>query len=143
MPINSTKLGPGSLTLGAGAMEVNAQLRAANVTPAEAVEETDPIRVLSGDVLDGSSTQTYSFTLGGTFLQDLGAVASVVDWSWANMGTEQAFEFVPNTAAGRAVSGLLIPVPLVIGGDDPEGAPMQSDFTWRIVGTPDWDVIAP
>ena len=142
MPINSTKLGPGSLTLGVGAMEVNAQLTAAQVTPAEAVEETDPIRVLSGELLDGSSTQTYSFTLGGKFLQDLGAVASVVDWSWTNMGTEQPFVFVPNTAAGREVSGVLIPVPLVIGGEDPEGAPLQSDFTWRIVGTPDWQPVA-
>jgi hypothetical protein len=143
MPINSTKLGPGSLTLGAGAMEVNAQLTACNVTPAEAVEETDPIRVLSGELLDGSSTQTYSFTLGGSFLQDLGAVASVVDWSWTNMGTEQPFVFVPNTAAGREVSGVLIPVPLTIGGEDPEGAPLQSDFTWRIVGTPDWQDVTP
>lgn len=138
MPIKTTKLGPGTLTLGAGAMEVNAQLTSCKVTPSEAVETTDAIKVLSGETLDGDSSATYSFVLEGTFLQDLDdAVAGVVDWSWTNMGTEQAFVFTPNTAAGIACTGILTPVPLSIGGDEVDAGPMASDFTWRIKGTPD------
>lgn len=137
MPINTTKLGPGTLTLGAGALEVNAQLTSCSVVPSESVESTDDIKVLSGEVLAGDESATYAFTLEGSFLQDLGAVSSVVAWSWDNMGTEQPFTFTPNTAAGVDVSGTLVPVPLRIGGDEVDGPPMASDFTWRIKGTPD------
>lgn len=139
MPINTTKLGPGTLTLGAGAIEVNAQLTSASVTPSESVETTDPIKVLSGETMEGDETATYTFVLDGTFLQDLGAVSSVVAWSWENMGTEQPFVFTPNTAAGVACSGTLVPVPLRIGGDEVDAGPMSSDFSWRIKGTPTLD----
>jgi hypothetical protein len=137
MPINTTKLGPGTLTLGVGAMEVNAQLTAASVVPSENVTTTDAIKVLSGEELAGDDSASYTFTLEGTFLQDLGAVSSVVDWSWTNMGTEQPFVFTPNTAAGVDVSGVLTPVPLRVGGDEVDAGPMASDFTWRIKGTPE------
>lgn len=136
MPINTTKLGPGTLTLGAGALEVNAQLTSCSVTPSENVDQSDDLKVLSGEVLAGDASATYSFVLEGTFLQDLGAVSSVVDWSWANMGTEQAFTFTPNTAAGIECTGTLTPVPLRVGGDEVDQR-MTSDFTWRITGTPD------
>lgn len=138
MPVVTTKLGPGSLTLGTGALEVNAQLTACQVNPTENVEETETIRVLSGETVDGTETATYAFTLSGSFLQDLGDVASVVAWSWTNMGTEQSFVFVPNTAAAQEVTGTLVPVPLTIGGDEVEAGPMSSDFTWRIKGTPEF-----
>lgn len=136
MPINTTKLGPGTLTLGAGALEVNAQLTSCKVTPSESVEATDDIKVLSGEVLDGDESASYAFVLEGNFLQDLAAVSSVVAWSWTNKGTEQSFVFVPNTAAGTEVSGTLVPVPLTIGGDEVDAGPMSSDFTWRIKGDP-------
>lgn len=136
MTINSRKLGPGTLTLGTGTpLECSGQLRACRVVPSESVTSTDPIKVLSGEQLGGSSSPSYSFTLEGTFLQDLG-YAGVVDYSWTNMGDEVPFSFTPNTAAGTVVSGTLTPVPLAVGGDDPDGEPMASDFTWRIKGTP-------
>lgn len=137
MPINRTKLGPGTLTLGAGAMEVNAQLTSCAVVPAESVDTGDTIKVLSGETLEPDETATYSYTLEGNFLQDLGAVASVVDWSWTNKGTEQAFVFTPNTTAGSIVEGTLVPVPLRVGGDEVDTT-MSSDFTWRIKGEPDY-----
>lgn len=135
MPINTTKLGPGTLTLGVAAQEVNAQLTSASVTPAESVTTTDDVKVLSGEVLAGDETASYAFTLDGNFLQDLGAVSSVVAWSWDNMGTEQPFTFTPNTTAGTEVTGTLVPVPLRVGGDEVD-ARMASDFSWRIKGTP-------
>lgn len=139
MPIKTTKLGPGTLTLGAGALEVNAQLLGCKITPSESVETSDAIRVLSGEQLDGDENVTHTFVLEGTFLQDLGEVASVVAWSWANMGTPQPFAFVPNTAAGTAVDGITVPVPLTIGADEAsETENMESDFSWRIKGVPDF-----
>lgn len=140
MPINTTELGPGTLTLGSGALQVNEQMTSATINPAEAVETTDTIKVLSGATVDGAESVTHTFTLSGTFLQDLASAAGVVAWSWENMGTEQAFTFVPSTAAGLAVTGTLVPVPLAIGGDEVDAGPMSSDFTWRIKGTP---VLAP
>lgn len=137
MPIKTTKLGPGTLTLGAAAQEVNAQLTSCTVNPSESVSGgSDAVKVLSGEELAATDgTPSYAFTLSGTFLQDLGDVASVVDWSWTNMGTDQPFTFTPNTAAGTTVSGTLVPVPLSIGGDAVDEN-MASDFTWRIKGTP-------
>lgn len=139
MPISSHKLGPGVLELGAGAMEVNAQLTSCKVTPSESVSSTEAIKVLSGEQIDGEEEATYAFVLEGNFLQDSPGVASVVDWSWANAGTEQPVRFVPNDAATREVAGVIVPVPLAVGGD--VGDRMRSDFTWRFVGTPDLGVV--
>lgn len=135
MPIKSRKLGPGSLTLGSGAMQVNAQLSACKITPSENVEQGDAIKVLSMEVLEGDESVTHSFVLEGTFLQDYGDVASVVDWSWTNMGTEQDFVFIPNNDAERQYSGILVPVPLTVGGDEVDTT-STSDFQWRCKGTP-------
>lgn len=143
MPINTTALGPGTLTLGAGALETSAQLTACRVNPTENVTTREGTVVMSGERIEDESSETYSYTLEGTFLQDLTAaeVASVVAWAWANKGTEQPFAFTPNTAAGVAVNGVVKPVPLGVGGDEVE-ARMSSDFTWRCVGEPtlDWPV---
>lgn len=143
MPINSRKLGPGSLTLGAGAMAVESQLSKCRLNAAESVTASgEKLKALSGETKDGTTeTADYTFTLEGTFWQDDPGVSSVVDWSWTNMGTEQPFVFVPNTEGGREVSGILTPVPLSIGGDDVEETDMASDFTWRIKGTPTRDVL--
>lgn len=140
MPISSRKLGPGQLELGATPLEVNAQLTSCKVTPSESVSATEVVKVLSGEQLDAEEEATYAFVLEGNFLQDDPGVASVVDWSWANMGTEQPFRFVPNDAATREVAGILTPVPLAVGGDE-IGATMRADFTWRIKGTPDKGVV--
>lgn len=141
MAIERYVLGPGTLSLGSGPLQVAAQVRACRVTASENVTETDAIPVLSGEEIAATSDQTYTFALTGTFIQDL-AAAGVVDWSWTNKGTEQAFTFVPATAEARQVQGTLIPVPLDIGGDvirPGSGDPPQADFTWRIVGDPDFE----
>jgi hypothetical protein len=138
MPINSRKLGPGTLTLGAGALAVASQLSKCRLNSSESVTTTgEKLKALSGETKDSTTeTAEYAFTLDGTFWQDDPGASSVVDWSWDNMGTEQPFVFVPSTAGGREVSGILTPVPLSIGGDDVEETDMASDFTWRIKGEP-------
>jgi len=140
MPINSHLLGPGTLTLGAGPLDVSAQLTACRVNPKENVTTTEPVKVLSGEQLDGDESVDFEFTLEGKLLQDL-AAAGVVAWSWTNMGTEQPFTFVPNDAAARQVEGTIKSVvPISIGGDEVD-ARMTSDFTWRLKGTPDFEAV--
>lgn len=136
MPIITRSLGPGTLTLGAGALEASSQLTSCKVTPSENVESGDAIQVLSGERLEADETVSHSFVLEGNFLQDQGAVSSVVAFSWDQAGTEVPFSFTPATADGVSVTGTLVPVPLTIGGDEP-GRRMASDFSWRIKGYPD------
>lgn len=143
--INSRKLGPGTLTLGAGAMAVESQLSKCRLTISESVTQAgEKLKALSGETKDGTSETTeHAFALEGTFWQDDPGATSVVDWSWANAGTEQPFTFVPNTAGGREVTGTLVPVHLSIGGDDIEETDMASDFTWRVKGEPELGTLLP
>lgn len=145
--IETYDLFDGTLTLGTAgtALAVSSQVRACTLTPTENVTTREAIPVLSGEEIPETSSETYSYVLGGTFLQDL-AESGVIDWSWQHKGTPQAFNFVPNTAQGRKVSGILKPVPLVIGGDVQKpgaGDPPTADFSWRCVGEPDFGDVAP
>jgi hypothetical protein len=117
-------------------MAVESQVSACRLKTSENVTTSgEQLKALSGETKDGTTEETdYTRTLEGTFWQDDPGLTSVVDWSWDNEGTEQPFVFVPNTAAGREVSGTLVPVALDIGGDDIETTDMASDFTWRIKG---------
>ena len=133
MTINSYKVGPGTLTLGSGPLNVSAQVLSCQVVPSETVEEEDDINVLSGEVLEGEDTASIDYVLSGSFLQDL-AAAGVVDYTWTNAGDEVAFSYVPNTAVDRAIAGTVRLVPLSIGGTAKTRA--TSDFEWAIIGTP-------
>lgn len=133
MAISARKLGPGTLTLGAGAIAPSAQLTACKVTPAESVEAGERIKTLTHETLDAADTVTIDYTMSGTFLQDDPGAASIVDYTWDHAGEDIAFVFSPNTAAGREVNGTVRIVPLTIGGDDVDGY-MTSDFTWACTG---------
>lgn len=138
MTIKTYNLGPGTLTLGAGALAVQGQITNCRVSAAEAVTAGAAIPVLSGEELEASERITFNWTLAGNLLQDLDA-GGVIDWSWTNKGTEQPFTFVPSTAEGRSVEGICKPVPITIGGDvtgtaaNP-GDPAKADFSWRCKG---------
>jgi hypothetical protein len=136
MTIKSYLLGPGTFELGAVPLVVSSQVRSLVIRAAEKVTTSDAIPVLSGEELEGDETTEYTFTAVGKFLQDI-ELAGVVDWSWANKGTEQPFRFVPSTALDRECSGILVPVPLDFGGEVDKTKRAESDFTWRIKGTPD------
>lgn len=133
MTVNVQRLGPGVLTLGAGALAVQAQLTGCKVVPSEAVKTEEAEKVLSGEELPQTDTPSYTYTLQGEYLQDFLA-AGVVAWSWANKGTNQVFSFKPNGSAAT-IAGVLQPVPLQVGGDT-VGDRMKSTFTWRCVGAP-------
>lgn len=138
MPIKVYDLGPGNLKLGAGNLEINAQLRNCRVEASENVASTDAKPVLSGEELAGSDRVTFTYVLAGTLLQDLTA-AGIIDWSWLNKGTWQVFTFIPAAAAARQVKGSVSVVPITIGGEV-TGVPGRpgdnptSDFSWRAKG---------
>lgn len=135
MTIKSYLLGPGTLELGAAPLVVSAQMRAVTIKATEKVTKSEAIPVLSGEELDGDETVAYDWTAVLTFLQDLEADGSL-DWSWENKGTEQPFTFVPSTAEGRQCTGILVPVPLDLGGTVDKTKRPESTTTWRIKGDP-------
>ena len=134
MPATTTKLGPGTLKIGATGTEIDAscQLNGGRITTN--VNEGDPVTVLCGDILPGDVTFTFEFT--GNILTDQAAgAAGLFALSWSAKGTEQSFEYTPNTADGTKAAGKLIITPLDFGADA-YGDRMASDFTWPIVGEP-------
>lgn len=134
MPANSTRLGPGTLTIGDTGTPFDASCQLSNGVVAWDKDKDDDIRVLCGDTVAGATT--YSSTFSGTFLQDLADEAGLVAYTWENKGLAVPFEFVPNTEAGATVTGTLTIDPLDVGSDGDYGAVMDSDFEWDIVGEP-------
>lgn len=136
MPIQSTQLGPGTLTLGSGPLDVSLQVTACKITPSEQVTSTDAIKVLGGGQIDGTESVDFTCVMEGTFLTDL-LDNGVVAWSYANAGLEAAYVFTPNDAAGATLSGTIKSVvPLQVGGDEVEAGPMTAPFTWRLTDLP-------
>lgn len=133
MTVAAQTLGPGVLSFtvdGGGALaDFSSQVTACEVDVS--TDTDDAIDVLSGEQIDGDSTET--FTLKATFLQDLTA-AGVIDWSWVNAGDTAAFIFVPNTEADRSVTGTVRVRRLNIGGDVKKKN--TSDVEFSVIGTP-------
>jgi len=138
MTVNTTKIGPGVLSLGAVAFP--AQCKQAVLQVTEEVESTDKVDVLSGETLAAVETATYKYALAVTFLQDLGqaAASGIVAYSWANAGTTKAFVYTPSNAAAagsKTWTGNLRVVPLNVGGEVKAQA-AESDVVFQIIGTP-------
>lgn len=132
MTVQSYKMGPGTLKLGtSGAFDASCQVTTCTVAAAEQVDSTDAIDVLCGEQIPGEEDVSFDWTIGGTFVQDL-ASAGVVAYTWTNKGTWVDFEFIPNTAAARKVTGQCRLVPLGVGGD--VKVRPTSDFTFAARG---------
>jgi hypothetical protein len=143
MPVKTYKLGPGTLKLGeAGATDLSFQVRSMRVRCNVTTTRTDPIPVLSGDSVPGTVTRTYEWTLEGAVLQDIDA-GGLTEWTWTNKGTVQPFDFVPNTAKGRACTGVTVVAPLDFGGEL-GGARPEAPIAWPAGGavSPDGDDVA-
>lgn len=138
MTINSTKIGPGVLSIGAIAFQ--AQCRSATLQVTEVVDSTEKVDVLSGETLAQQDTATYTYTLAVTFLEDLGqpATSGIVGYTWTNAGTTKPFIYTPSNAAAagsKTWTGNLRVVPLNVGGDVQAQA-AQADVVFTIIGTP-------
>jgi hypothetical protein len=129
MAIRSYKMGPGTVKLGAaGAFNASSQVNSCVVQFSEEVDSTDAIPVITGEEIAEEQTMTYPWSVAFNTVQDLEAVG-LVAWSWTNAGTEQAFEFIPNTVGARKVTGTIIVVPINLGGTSKERP--RSDVTMR------------
>lgn len=133
MPTKRYTMGPGTLTL-TGPGDISAQITNARIEWSESTTNADRTPTLDGGAIEGDSSTSYTATLAGNVVQDLDA-GGLVEWTWQNMGDEVAFSFVPNTAKGRAASGVVRVGPLTLGGDVEDKTP-RSDFSWPCVGKP-------
>lgn len=142
MTVNQTRFGPGTFTLGTTpGTDYSCQVQSMAVDPSK--DEGDSITVLCGDQIPGSITYTYA--LAGTFLQDLGVPAGLVEFSWTNAGMEADFTFTPSDTAATSIAGKVMVDPLSIGTSDGAfGDVLTSDFEWSCVGqpTPTFPVVA-
>lgn len=131
MPVKSYKVGAGELILGeTGApLDVSAQTTSVKLTPN--TETEDDVPVLSGDTLAGEDTD--SWTLNGTFLQDLDPLGNV-RFCHENRGQIVPFRFVPNSEDGTEISGECKIRPIEVGGD--VKTKPTSDFEFPVIGVP-------
>lgn len=131
MPIKSTKLGPGTLTIGEVGTPVDFTAQVTSCTLKWSKDSEDDVPVLSGESLRGDTT--YLASLAANVILDLTA-NGLVDFSWDEKGSEVPFTFVPSTAAGRSINGVVVVDPIDVGGDVKKT--MRSDIEWACVGEP-------
>lgn len=131
MAVSTITVGAGTLTIGASSDLTNfsSQITSCRLVPSSDIGDT--IYVLSGESVAGDFTESY--TLEGTLLQDLGAT-SKTEWLFNNAGETHVFEFVPNTTAGRTITGSLVVSAVDIGGD--VRSKPTSDFSFTVIGKP-------
>jgi hypothetical protein len=98
------------------------------------VDAGDPTTKLCGTQKAGTRTYSWEMTGNIDIDDDLGDTG-IFALSQAEYGTEQEFEFTPNTGAVTKATGILIIDPLDFGADE-FGADMTSDLTWALVGEP-------
>lgn len=131
MPIKSYRMGPGTLTIGAVGSPVDFTAQVTACTVAWDKEQEDAQKTLSGEELRGEIT--YSASLNATLIQDL-TDAGLVEWSWANKGSDHPFSFEPSTAVGKPITGVVTVDPIDVGGE--VGTKPTSDIEWSCVGEP-------
>lgn len=135
MTVYQTELGPGVLDIGD---EGSLTSFAAQVTKCALVpkhDEEDDIPVLSGEVVAGDLTT--SWTIEGELLQDFGSDSpkSLSEWTLTNNGKTFPFTFTPNTGGTKKTTGDLQVRATQIGGDVKKRN--RADFTFKVLGTPE------
>lgn len=132
MAIKQTKIGPGTLTIGAELDLTNFESQARAVRLVPSVDTEDPFYVLSGEQAEGDRTESWA--LSGTFVQDFGQAESSTEWLFEHRGERHPFTFIPSTATGRQVTGELVVEAIEIGGD--AMTKPTSDFEFVVIGEP-------
>ena len=131
MAVYQTQLGPGVLDIGEVGTLTNfaTQVTAATLKPK--TDEGDDIAVLSGDVVGGDITE--SWTLEGTLLQDFGhpdSPKSLSEWTFTNRGKNFPFVFTPNNTGNKKITGTIRISATDIGGDVKKRN--TSDFVFKV-----------
>jgi hypothetical protein len=125
-------LGPGTLEIGVTGTEIDVSclVNGCRVSPTK--NEGDATQKLCGTKVPGAITYTAKLAGNIDIDSDAGA-AGLFALSWSAPGTQQAFNFVPNTVEGTAAAGTLVLDPLDFGADK-YGDLLTSDFEFTIVG---------
>lgn len=135
MTVYQTELGPGVLDIG----EVGTLTQfAAQVTKCALVpkhDEEDDIPVLSGEVVAGDLTT--SWTLEGELLQDFGTTSekSLSEWTLTNNGKTFPFTFTPNNDGTKKTTGTVQIRATQIGGGVKKRN--RADFGFKVIGQPE------
>lgn len=127
-PPVDTRLGPGTLTL--GATEFGPQI--ANVTLEPSTDEEDGTPTL-GDP-DPLPEVSESWVLKGEAVQDFEEPAGFLNYCMDNALTVVAFSWTPNTDADVVYAGNVLITSVPIGGD--VSAQNRSSFEFPVQGTP-------
>ncbi len=125
-------LGPGTLEIGATGTEIDVSCLVNGARVAPTKNEGDATQKLCGTKVPGAITYTAKLSGNMDIDPDAGA-AGLFALSWSAPGSQQAFNFVPNTADGTAATGTLVLDPLDFGADK-YGDMLASDFEFTIVG---------
>jgi hypothetical protein len=133
MAASTTKLGPGTLTIGETGSEVDFSCQVIGARIAWDVTADDDVPTMCGDVVAGD--RTYTAALSGSLFQDLADPDGIVYYSWDHKGEAVPFTFTPSTAIGAVATGTITLDPLDVGGDD-ASAKLTADFEWACVGEP-------
>lgn len=126
-PIDS-RLGPGTLTL--GAVEYGAQI--ANIMLEPSTDEEDGTPTLHEP--DPLPEVSESWTLSGEAIQDFEEAAGFVNYCMDNALTVVPFVWTPNTDAETSFAGDVLITSVPIGGD--VSTQNRSSFEWPVQGAP-------
>ncbi|MFC8387049.1 hypothetical protein [Nocardia sp. NPDC057272] len=130
MPVQSYKVGPGTLELGEVGTPTDFSCQFTDIALEPSKDSEDAMNVLCGDQIPGDVT--YAWTLKGTLVQSL-EDTGITLYTLANQGKTVPFRFIPKTGA-NGFSGSVVIDPTKIGG--PVRATAVADFEWSVVGNP-------
>lgn len=133
MTINTSTVGPGTLTLGeiGSTIEVACQVSEIMLSPSK--DQEDAVNTLCGDSLAGDIS--YTFALKGTLVQDW-SPTGINKFCHTNRGVQVPFTFIPNSVDGPTLTGEVIIDPIDIGGKVKTKPTAEFEFT--VVGDPTW-----
>jgi hypothetical protein len=135
------KLGPGTLKIGATGSEIDVSCLINSATITADKNEGDSVTKLCGDTKPGAIT--YAYHLDGNIDTDVALSTGLFALSQTHPGDQYAFTYTPNTeftapaTAATSATGTLVIDPLDFGGDT-MGEYMSSDFSFTVVGQPEY-----
>jgi hypothetical protein len=129
-PPVDTRLGPGTLKLGAPLVDYGAQI--ANVMLEPSTESEDGTPTLGNP--DPLPELTESWVLTGEAIQDFEAAAGFVNWCMDHALEVVAFDWIPNDDITHKWTGEVLVTSVPIGGD--VSAQNRSAFEFPVQGTP-------
>jgi hypothetical protein len=132
MPVETVKVGPGTISVGDVGSEVDFSAQVLSAVVSWSKDKEDDRKVLTGETVVGATKR--SATISVTVLQDLANAAGLVRFSWESKGEEHDFRYVPNTVADVEITGTVTVEPVDVGGEVDSDA--ESEFEWDFVGEP-------